>query len=53
MVARLFVTVAGVPPVSVAGKLHSHGTLEMKMVGGLKHVPKAPAVGVDAVCAQG
>ena len=42
MVARLFVTVAGVPPVSVAGKLHSRGTLEMKMVGGPEARAESP-----------
>ena len=51
--ARLFVTAVGVPPVWVVEKLHSHGILVMNMVGSPKHVPKALAVGVDAVCAQG
>lgn len=51
--ARLFVTAVGIPPVWVVEKLHSHGILVMNMVGSPKHVPKALAVGVDAVCAQG
>eukprot|EP00041_Stephanoeca_diplocostata_P014459 m.262943 g.262943 ORF g.262943 m.262943 type:complete len:356 (-) comp19705_c0_seq1:464-1531(-) len=51
--ARLFVAAVGVPPKWVVEKLHDHGVLVMNMVGSPKHVHKAIAVGVDAVCAQG
>lgn len=51
--ARLFVTAVGVPPVWVVERLHAAGILVMNMVGSPKHVAKALAVGVDAVCAQG
>jgi NAD(P)H-dependent flavin oxidoreductase YrpB (nitropropane dioxygenase family) len=51
--ARLFVTAVGVPPMWVVKKLHTAGIMVMNMVGSPKHVAKALAVGVDAVCAQG
>ena len=34
-------------------QLHSHDILVMNMVGSPRHVPKAIAVGVDLICAQG
>ena len=43
----------GVPPKAVVDQLHSAGIMVMNMVGSAKHVPKALAVGVDAICAQG
>jgi len=51
--AKLFVCAVGVPPVSVVEKLHGAGIYVMNMVGHPKHVPKALAVGVDLICAQG
>lgn len=51
--AKLFVCAVGVPPVSVVEKLHGAGVYVMNMVGHPKHVPKALAVGVDLICAQG
>ena len=50
---KLFVSAVGVPPRHVVDKLHEHGILVMNMVGAPKHVPKALAVGVDIICAQG
>ena len=41
------------PPTAVVERLHSAGILVMNMVGSPKHVVKALAAGVDAVCAQG
>ena len=49
----LFVCAVGVPPVPVVELLHAAGVLVMNMVGSPKHVKKALAVGVDAICAQG
>lgn len=51
--ASVFITAVGVPPQWVVEKLHGAGILVMNMVGSPKHVPKAIAVGVDAVVAQG
>eukprot|EP00937_MAST-01D_sp_MAST-1D-sp2_P002657 g2657.t1 len=51
--AAMFIVAVGVPPVWVVQKLHAAGILVMNMVGSPKHVPKALAAGVDAVCAQG
>merc|ERR1719198_536904 len=51
--AKLFICAVGVPPVWVVEKLHSAGILVMNMVGHVKHVEKALAVGVDLICAQG
>ncbi|GMK59758.1 hypothetical protein CspeluHIS016_0803640 [Cutaneotrichosporon spelunceum] len=50
---KLFVSAVGVPPKEVVDRLHKHGILVMNMVGHPKHVPKALAVGVDIICAQG
>ena len=50
---RLFVCAVGVPPKWMVDKLHSAGVLVMNMVGSPKHVNKALAAGVDAICAQG
>ncbi|KAK4684829.1 nitronate monooxygenase, partial [Tremellales sp. Uapishka_1] len=51
--AKLFVCAVGVPPVAIVERFHKHGILVMNMVGAPKHVPKALAVGVDIICAQG
>lgn len=51
--AKLFVCAVGVPPKDVVDRLHKAGILVMNMVGAPKHVPKALAVGVDIICAQG
>ncbi|BEJ09061.1 hypothetical protein CcaverHIS641_0511550 [Cutaneotrichosporon cavernicola] len=51
--AKLFVSAVGVPPKEVVDRLHKHGIVVMNMVGHPKHVPKALAVGVDIICAQG
>lgn len=51
--AKLFICAVGVPPVWVVEKLHAAGVLVMNMVGHVKHVDKALAVGVDLICAQG
>jgi NAD(P)H-dependent flavin oxidoreductase YrpB (nitropropane dioxygenase family) len=51
--AALFVTAVGVPPRWVVKKLHAANILVMNMVGSPKHVAKALAAGVDAICAQG
>ncbi len=51
--AKLFVSAVGVPPKHVVEKFHKGGVLVMNMVGHPKHVPKALAVGVDLICAQG
>ena len=51
--AKLFVSAVGVPPKKIVDKLHDNGILVMNMVGHPKHVPKALAVGVDVICAQG
>ncbi len=50
---KIFVCAVGVPPKAVVDQLHSAGIMVMNMVGSAKHVPKALAVGVDAICAQG
>ena len=50
---KLFVCAVGVPPKWAVDKLHAAGILCMNMVGSPKHVPKALAVGVDMICAQG
>jgi NAD(P)H-dependent flavin oxidoreductase YrpB (nitropropane dioxygenase family) len=50
---KIFVCAVGVPPKWVVEKLHANGILVMNMVGSPKHVTKALAVGVDAICAQG
>jgi NAD(P)H-dependent flavin oxidoreductase YrpB (nitropropane dioxygenase family) len=51
--ATIFVCAVGVPPVPVVERLHGAGILVMNMVGSPRHVSRALAVGVDAVCAQG
>jgi len=51
--ASLFVSAVGVPPTWVVEKLHAAGIPVMNMIGSVKHVPKALAVGVDMICAQG
>ena len=51
--AAMFICAVGVPPVWVVEKLHAAGVLVMNMVGSPRHVPKALAAGVDALCAQG
>jgi len=51
--AKLFVCAVGVPPKRIVDKLHDNNILVMNMVGHPKHVPKALAVGVDLICAQG
>ena len=50
---RLFVCAVGVPPKWMVDQLHSAGVMVMNMAGSPKHVPKALAAGVDAICAQG
>eukprot|EP01084_Bolivina_argentea_P056341 103136_1 len=50
---KLFVCAVGVPPKYIVDKLHKNNILVMNMVGAPKHVPKALAVGVDIICAQG
>ncbi|KDQ19571.1 hypothetical protein BOTBODRAFT_170647 [Botryobasidium botryosum FD-172 SS1] len=49
----LFVCAVGVPPKEVVERLHKAGIPVMNMVGHPKHVPRALAVGVDLICAQG
>ncbi|KAI9031137.1 2-nitropropane dioxygenase [Hyaloraphidium curvatum] len=51
--AKLFVCAVGVPPQWAVDKLHKNGIAVMNMVGAPKHIPKALAVGVDIICAQG
>lgn len=51
--AKLFVCAVGVPPKFVVDKLHAAGIPVMNMIGAVKHVDKALAVGVDIICAQG
>jgi NAD(P)H-dependent flavin oxidoreductase YrpB (nitropropane dioxygenase family) len=51
--AKVFVCAVGVPPKWAVDKLHAAGILCMNMIGAPKHVPKALAVGVDIICAQG
>jgi len=50
---RLFVSAIGVPSQRVVDRLHRHGIVVMNMIGHPKHVRKACAVGVDALCVQG
>jgi len=50
---KLFVSAIGVPTKAMVDKLHKHGIFVMNMIGHPKHVHKACAVGVDALCAQG
>jgi len=50
---KLFVCAVGVPPRWMVDKLHAAGVLVMNMAGSPKHVTKALAAGVDAICAQG
>lgn len=51
--AKLFVCAVGVPPKWAVDKFHKHGILCMNMIGAVKHVDKALAVGMDIICAQG
>lgn len=51
--AALFICAVGVPPKWVVDKLHGAGIPIMNMIGAVKHVDKALAVGVDIICAQG
>lgn len=50
---KLFTCAVGVPPKWMVDKLHSAGIVCMNMVGAPHHVPKALAVGMDIICAQG
>lgn len=50
---RLMVCAVGIPPPWMVTRLHAAGVLVMNMVGSPRHVDKALAAGVDAVCAQG
>lgn len=49
----LFICAVGVPPKWAVDKLHEAGIPVMNMIGAVKHVEKALAVGVDIICAQG
>jgi len=51
--AKLFVCAVGVPPPQVVQRLHAARIPVMNMVGAVKHVAKALAVGCDIICAQG
>merc|ERR1712061_536712 len=51
--AALFICAVGVPPKWAVDKFHQAGIPVMNMVGAVKHVEKALAVGVDIICAQG
>jgi NAD(P)H-dependent flavin oxidoreductase YrpB (nitropropane dioxygenase family) len=51
--AALFVSAVGVPPIWAVEKLHAAGIPVMNMIGSVRHVKKALAVGVDIICAQG
>lgn len=51
--AAVFISAVGVPPIEVVERLHKAGIVVMNMVGSPKHVPKALAVGVDIIVAQG
>merc|ERR1712232_244297 len=51
--AALFICAVGVPPKWVVDKFHEAGIPVMNMIGAVKHVEKALAVGVDIICAQG
>jgi len=51
--AKLFVCAVGVPPPQVVKRLHAAKIPVMNMVGAVKHVAKALAVGCDIICAQG
>lgn len=53
MGCKLFVCAVGVPPKWFVEKLHAAGIVVMNMVGAVKHVSKALAMGVDIICAQG
>jgi NAD(P)H-dependent flavin oxidoreductase YrpB (nitropropane dioxygenase family) len=50
---KLFISAVGVPPTWVVEKLHAAGIVVANMVGAPHHVPKALAVGVDLIIAQG
>jgi len=50
---KLFVCAVGVPEKWLVDKLHAAGIVCMNMVGSPHHVPKALAVGMDVICAQG
>eukprot|EP00484_Ammonia_sp_Unknown_P012113 CAMPEP_0197074230 /NCGR_PEP_ID=MMETSP1384-20130603/211007_1 /TAXON_ID=29189 /ORGANISM="Ammonia sp." /LENGTH=371 /DNA_ID=CAMNT_0042513071 /DNA_START=8 /DNA_END=1123 /DNA_ORIENTATION=+ len=50
---KLFVSAIGIPTKQVVDRLHKHGIFVMNMIGHPKHVQKACAVGVDALCVQG
>jgi len=51
--AALFICAVGVPPKWAVDKLHEAKIPVMNMIGAVKHVDKALAVGVDIICAQG
>lgn len=51
--AAVFISAVGVPPIAVVERLHKANIVVMNMVGSPKHVPKALAVGVDVIVAQG
>lgn len=51
--AALFICAVGVPPQWAVDKLHAAKIPVMNMIGAVKHVEKALAVGVDIICAQG
>lgn len=51
--AALFICAVGVPPAWAVDKLHAAKIPVMNMIGAVKHVSKALAVGVDIICAQG
>lgn len=51
--AALFICAVGVPPPWAVDKLHAAKIPIMNMIGAVKHVSKALAVGVDIICAQG
>jgi len=50
---KLFVSAIGIPSRRVVDRLHSANILVANMIGHPKHVAKACAVGVDALCVQG
>jgi NAD(P)H-dependent flavin oxidoreductase YrpB (nitropropane dioxygenase family) len=51
--AALFICAVGVPPQWAVDKFHAAKIPVMNMIGAVKHVDKALAVGVDIICAQG